>query len=101
MTVLNVLASPRKTPNNCCVYHIERRAYGNVFKGKTPQEIDKMFRQKDFSPRGPSPVEGQWGMLIPRLHVRIISIFMKVSPHVDVNRPRGYKGPLEKRSLWV
>ena len=43
MTVLNVLASPRKTPNNCCVYHIERRAYGNVFKGKTPQEIDKMF----------------------------------------------------------
>lgn len=83
---------------------IARRA-GNPFKGKTPQQIDKMFRDKGFSPRGPDPMGGKGGYVNPETgrsyHIDPGGTYKKgvEKPHVDVNRPRGSKLPKRKFEL--
>jgi Bacterial toxin 37 len=75
----------------------------NPFRGKSAEEIDQMFRNKDFEPRGPDPVLGLGGYFNPRTgrsyHIDPGGVYRRGTepPHVDVNRPRGYNGPLEKR----
>ena len=61
-----------------------------------------MFRQKDFSPRGPSPVEGQGGYVNPKT---------TRSYHIDIHEGEPPMWMLidqedtrvrwKKRSLWV
>jgi hypothetical protein len=74
----------------------------NPFKGKNPNEIDKMFREKGFDPRGPDPANGKGGYVNPRTnrsyHIDEANSFGE-SPHVDVNRPRDYRGSLPKRKF--
>ncbi|MCA1790137.1 MAG: hypothetical protein LC667_09850, partial [Thioalkalivibrio sp.] len=74
----------------------------NPFRGRTPQEVEDMFLKKGFEPRGPDPVGGRGGYVNPRngrsYHIDEANSFNE-PPHVDVNRPRGYKGPLDKRKL--
>ena len=74
----------------------------NPFRGKTPQEIDDMFMNKGFSPRGPDPVNGKGGYVNPKtgrsFHIDENNSFNE-PPHVDVNRPRGYKGGMPKRKF--
>ena len=76
----------------------------NPFKGKTPIEIDDMFRKKGFGTSGPDPLNGKGGYINPKSG-RSYHIDWKNSygerPHVDVNRPRTYKGPLEKRKYPI
>jgi len=70
------------------------------FKGKTPTQIDKMFRSKGFKLKGPSPINGRGGYVKPktgRSYHRDPKNRFSEPPHVDVNRPRGYKGGLPKR----
>jgi hypothetical protein len=75
---------------------------GNPFKGKTSEQIDEMFKKKGFKPRGPDPVSGKGGYVNPKTdrsyHIDEANSFGE-PPHVDVNRPRDYKGPLEKKKL--
>ena len=72
----------------------------NPFKGKTSQQIDKMFRQKKFSTRGPDPVTGKGGYVNPKTgrsyHIDQNNRFNE-PPHVDVNRPKDYNGNLPKK----
>lgn len=73
---------------------------GNPFRGKNASQIDEMFQQKGFEARGPDPVNGKGGYVNPRTgrsyHIDEANSFGE-APHVDVNRPRGYKGELEKK----
>jgi RHS repeat-associated protein len=75
----------------------------NPFKGKTPTEIDIMFRNKGFDPRGPNPAAGEGGYVNPKtnrsFHIDPNNSFGE-PPHVDVNRPRGYKGGLDKKKFF-
>ena len=72
----------------------------NPFKGKTPVEIDKMLREAGFEPRGPDPLNGKGGYVNPKTgrsyHIDEANSYGE-PPHVDVNRPRDYKGPLDKK----
>ena len=72
----------------------------NPFKGKTPTEIDKMLRDAGFEPRGPDPLNGKGGYVNPKTgrsyHIDEANSFGE-PPHVDVNRLRDYKGPLDKK----
>ena len=74
----------------------------NPFKGKTPQQIDKMFRRKNFSTRGPNPVTGKGGYVNPKtgrsFHIDQNNRFNE-RPHVDVNRPKSYNGKLPKKKF--
>ena len=78
---------------------------GNPFKGKTPQEIDKMFNDKGFQPRGPDPINGKGGYVNPKsgrsYHIDPGGKYKKgvEKPHVDVNRPRGSKKAKKKLFL--
>ena len=69
---------------------------------KSAKEIDKMFRAKGFEPRGPNPIKGEGGYVNPKTsrsyHIDEANRFGE-PPHVDVNRPRGYYGPLKKRKF--
>ena len=73
---------------------------GNPFKGKTAAEIDEMFKAKGYAPRGPDPVNGKGGYVNPEnqrsYHIDEANSFGE-PPHVDVNRLKTYKGPLEKK----
>jgi len=77
----------------------------NPFKGKTPQQIDEMFRAKGFEPRGPDPAAGKGGYVNPKTgrsyHIDPGGMYKRgpEAPHVDINRPRGYRGPLGKRKF--
>lgn len=72
----------------------------NPFEGKSPGEIDDMLRGKGFQPSGPDPINGKGGYVNPRTgrsyHIDVNNRFGE-PPHVDINRPRDYKGPLKKR----
>jgi hypothetical protein len=74
----------------------------NPFAGQPPNQIDKMFREKGFEPRGPDPVSGKGGYVNPKTgrsyHIDPARSYGE-PPHVDVNRPRGYDGPLPKRKF--
>lgn len=72
---------------------------GNPFRGKNPSEIDKMFRDKGFEPRGPDPKSGKGGYVNPRTgrsyHIDFKNRFNE-KPHVDVNRPNTCDMPKRK-----
>jgi hypothetical protein len=88
---------PGKTPSG------NPKGLGNPSKGKTPEQIDQMFRDKGLDPRGPDPVRGKGGYVNPK-NERSYHIDHKNQynepPHVDVNRPKDYLGPLEKRKYF-
>jgi len=67
------------------------KGLGNPFRGKTPAEIDEMFRRKGFEPRGPNPASGKGGYVNPKtdrsFHIDEKNRFGE-PPHVDVNRLR-------------
>jgi hypothetical protein len=71
----------------------------NPFKGKTAQEIDAMLKAKGYQPRGPDPLNGKGGYVNPETgrsyHIDSANSYGEPA-HVDVNRPRGYNGPLDK-----
>jgi len=77
----------------------------NPFKGKTPEQIDKMFKNKGFEPRGPDPLNGKGGYVNPKTgrsyHIDLGGKYKKGTeyPHVDVNRTNGYKLPKKKYPL--
>jgi hypothetical protein len=75
----------------------------NPFKGQTAAQVDKMLRAKGFEPRGPDPLNGKGGYVNPRTgrsyHIDRANRFGE-PPHVDVNRPRGYKA-LPKRKYGM
>ena len=79
-----------------------KKGLGNPFKDKTPDQIDQMFREKGFEPRGPDPASGKGGYVNRKTgrsyHIDEANSFGE-APHVDVNRLRGYKGPLPKKKL--
>lgn len=95
--LFTLLGGPAARFNSACSTRT-----ANPFKGKTPQEIDNMFRGKGFQPRGPDPVNGKGGYVNPKTN-RSFHIDEKNSfgepPHIDVNRPRNYKGGLPKMSI--
>ena len=72
----------------------------NPFEGKTPAEIDKMLRDAGFEPGGSDPLNGKGGYVNPKTgrsyHIDEANSYGE-PPHVDVNRPRDYKGPLDKK----
>jgi RHS repeat-associated protein len=74
----------------------------NPFRGRTNQELDDAFRAKGFDPRGPDPANGLGGYVNPRstrsYHIDRANSYGE-RPHVDINRPRGYRGPLDKRKM--
>jgi hypothetical protein len=78
---------------------------GNPFKGKTPEEIDKMFRNKGFDPKGPDPISGRGGYVNPdtgrSYHIDPGGQWIKgtEAPHIDVNRPSGSGLPKRKFPL--
>ncbi len=78
---------------------VPKSGLGNSFKGKTPKQIDNMFKKKGFGPRGPDPVNGKGGYVNPKTgrsyHIDEANSFGE-APHVDVNRLRDYKGSLDK-----
>ncbi len=82
------------------VGHSAGKGLGNPFKDKTATEIDKMFKAKGFEPRGPDPLNGKGGYVNPEnqrsYHIDEANSFGE-PPHVDVNRLKTYKGPLEKK----
>ena len=59
-----------------------------------------MFRAKGYEPRGPNPAGGLGGYVNPR-NGRSYHIDPNNSlgepPHVDVNRTKTYRGPLDKK----
>ncbi len=71
------------------------KGLGNPFRGKSPAQIDEMFRRKGFDPRGPDPAGGKGGYVNPKTgrsyHIDKANNFGE-PPHVDVNRLRNYKG---------
>jgi RHS repeat-associated protein len=79
-----------------------RPAGFNPFEGKTPLEIDGMLRNRGYRPTGPDPLNGKGGYDMPNgrgsYHIDVKNRFNE-PPHVDVNRPDSYKGPLPKRKF--
>ncbi|HKL85102.1 MAG TPA: RHS repeat-associated core domain-containing protein [Treponemataceae bacterium] len=77
----------------------------NPFKGKTPAEIDKMFRTKGLEPVGPDPLSGLGGYKNlesgTSYHIDLGGTYKKGTelPHVDVNRPKGSSLPKRKFPL--
>ena len=74
-----------------------REAGPNPFRGKSADEIDDMLRKRGFKVRGESPKTGHGSYTHPRTGRGYhIDLTRHKRPHVDVHRPRTYKGPLEK-----
>lgn len=79
------------------------KGLGNPFKEKAAAEVEQMFKGKGFEPRG-DPAIGKGGYVNPKTgrsyHIDPKTQGKYREPnHVDANRPRGYKGPLEKKKL--
>ncbi len=76
----------------------------NPFKGKTPGQIDKMFRKKGFDPRGEDPRSGIGGYVNPKTgrsyHLDPKNRSGEPS-HVDVNRSKQYRGQLKKKKYFT
>ena len=77
----------------------------NPFEGKTPNQIDKLFKNKGFETRGPNPLSGKGGYVNPKTgrsyHLDPGGQYKKGTefPHVDVNRANGSKIPKRKYPL--
>jgi|688.fasta_scaffold781638_2 hypothetical protein len=80
------------------------KGLGNPFRGKTAAEIDEMFKAKGYELRGPDPLNGKGGYVIPKnqrsYHIDEANSFGE-APHVDVNRLKAYKGAQEKKKLEI
>ena len=78
----------------------KQKGLENPFKGKTPEEIDKMFKDKGFDTRGPDPKGGLGGYVNPKTgrsyHIDECNSY-KEPPHVDVNRLKKYPKLKKKR----
>jgi hypothetical protein len=78
---------------------------GNPFKGKTPQQIDDVFRQKGFDVKGADPVAGKGSYINPKTgrkyYIDKGGKYKKGTelPHVDVHRPSGSSLPKKKLPL--
>ena len=78
---------------------------GNSFQGKSAQQIDDMFRQKGFVPKGPDPVAGKGSYINPetgrKYYIDPGGIYKKGTelPHVDVHRPSTSTLPKKKFPL--
>ncbi len=79
---------------------------GNPFKGKTASEIDSILRKKGFILKKFDPINGKGSYINPETG-RMFWIdpgkqYKKgfESPHVDVHRPKYYRGKLLKKKLW-
>jgi RHS repeat-associated protein len=80
------------------------KGLGNPFKDKTAAQIDDMFTKKGYTKSGPDPAGGTGGYVNPKTgrsyHIDPKEWGKYREPnHVDVNRLRDYKGPLEKKRL--
>lgn len=77
---------------------------GNTFKGRTPDQVDRMLQEKGFEMRGEDPAGGLGGYVNPRNN-RSYHIDPEATawrgrtehPHVDVNGLRSYRGALPKK----
>lgn len=80
---------------------IEEACPFNPFKGKTPPEIDEMFRNKGFEPRGPNPMNGEGNYVNPKTGrgYHIDNHPPPKPPHVGVHRPRGKRNTLGPREF--
>ena len=78
---------------------------GNPFKGKTPTEIDKMFKTKGFTPKGADPMSGKGSYINPKTGRKYYldpgGTWRKGTelPHVDVHRPSTSSLPKKKLPL--
>jgi len=78
---------------------------GNPFQGKTPQQIDKMFREKGFDVKGTDPVAGKGSYINPKTGRKYYTDkggkYKKGTeqPHVDVHRPSSSSLPKKKHPL--
>jgi uncharacterized protein RhaS with RHS repeats len=74
----------------------------NPFRGKSSSEICERFKSKGYVPSGPDPTSGFGGYVNPRTnrsyHIDPNNRYGE-PPHVDVNRPRNYRGPLDKKRM--
>lgn len=74
----------------------------NPFKGKTPPEIDEMFKAKGYKPMGPDPMNGEGSYVNPRTgrgyHLNANHPPPK-PPHVGVHRPRGKRKSMDPRDF--
>ncbi len=83
----------------------EKGLGGNPFKGKTPQQIDKMLRDKGFELKGPDPATGKGSYINPRTgrkyYIDKGGKYKKGTelPHVDVHRPSSSALPKKKLPL--
>jgi RHS repeat-associated protein len=78
----------------------------NPFKGRTPQQIDKLLRDRGFIPKGPDPASGRGSYINPetgrKYYLDPGGTYRKGTelPHVDVHRMRdGVNLESEKRKL--
>jgi hypothetical protein len=76
----------------------------NPFEGKSPEELDQMFKDKGFETRGHDPQGGEGGYVNPETgrsyHTDPGREWSKgkEGPHVDVNRVKGKPGSkMDKR----
>ena len=81
---------------------VGKRKFGDIFKGRTPEEIEKMFKKKHFTPKGIEPAGDKgayknektgYSYHIDKDHVDKKG---RPNPHVDVNRPKKSKFPKRK-----
>ncbi len=84
---------------------ITKRLLGNPFKGKTPSQIDDMFKKKGFIQKGPDPVSGKGSYINPKTgrkyYIDKGGKYKKGTelPHVDVHRPPNSSLPKKKLPL--
>ena len=77
----------------------------NPFRGKSPEQLDEMFKKRGFEPRGPDPVHGKGGYVNPKTgrsyHIDPGAVYKRGTeyPHVDVNRVGDSKLPKKKYPL--
>jgi RHS repeat-associated protein len=78
---------------------------GNPFQEKTPQQIDKIFRDKGFDVKGTDPIAGKGSYINPKtgrkFYIDKGGKYKKGTelPHVDVHRPPSSSLPKKKLPL--
>jgi len=77
---------------------------GSLLKDKSAVELDLMFRDKKFRPKGPDPLNGRGNYVHPKsgrkYHIDPKNKGRYREPsHVDVSRSEGYTGSLKKKSM--
>ncbi len=74
----------------------------NPFRKMSASQLDKWFRSRGFRTSGPNPVSGKGGYVDPcsgrSYHIDPANSYGEPA-HVDVNRPRIYRGPIPKKKF--